>query len=168
MRNFVADFKRNNKNPITLSIILTYRFGNCVHYKVKIPIVRQLLWITYLFLDVFLVRIIGSGELPAKSKIGKGFKLPHSLNGVIIHPDSVIGENVTMLHQVTVGSIHTKGNIPPTIGNGVVIGAGAKIVGNIKIGNNVKIGTNAVVLKDVPDDHTAVGNPARNVYKLTS
>jgi serine O-acetyltransferase len=48
----------------------------------------------------------------------------------------------------------------PCIGNGVYIGAGAKVIGAITIGDNVTIGANAVVLKDVPDNHVAVGVPA--------
>ena len=51
----------------------------------------------------------------------------------------------------------------PTIGNNVVIGSGAQILGPILIGNNSRIGTNAVVLKNVPENHTFVGIPARKV-----
>jgi len=168
MANFIADLKRNNKNPIILSVILTYRFGNFVFYKLKIPVLKQLLWFTYLVLDVIVVRVIGGGELPAKAKVGKGLKLQHGINGVIIHPDTVIGENVTIMHQVTLGAVHTNGNIPPKIGNGVFIGAGAKVIGDINVGDNAKIGTNAVVIHNVPNNATSVGIPARNILKRTS
>jgi serine O-acetyltransferase len=55
----------------------------------------------------------------------------------------------------------------PTIKNSAVIGTGAKVLGNITIGENSKVGANSVVVKDVPDDTTAVGVPARNITKGT-
>lgn len=169
MSYFIHDLKRNNRNPITLSSILTYRFGNFIYYRIKVPIFKQILWLLYCLLDLIIVRAIGGGEIPAKAKIGKGIKFQHSVNGVILHPDTIIGENVTIMHQVTLGAIHVNGNnVPPQIGDGVFIGAGAKVIGDITIGNKAKIGTNAVVLKSVPEYATAVGNPARNLLKRTS
>lgn len=84
-------------------------------------------------------------------------KLPHGLNGIIIHPRVKIGKNCTIYQQVTIG----KGtHNPATIGDNCIIGAGAKIIGDVKIGNNVTIGANCVVIKDIPDNCTAVGVPA--------
>ena len=62
------------------------------------------------------------------------------------------------------GKENKTGKRHPTIGDNVLIGCGAKILGNITIGNNAKIGANAVILKDVPDNATAVGVP-RESYK---
>lgn len=87
---------------------------------------------------------------------------PHGLNGIIIHMKSVIGENATIYHQVTIAS--SKGGTP-IIGDNVVIGTGAKIIGGVHIGNNVKIGANAVVVKDIPDNCTVVGVPGVIVKK---
>lgn len=94
---------------------------------------------------------------------------PHGLNGIVISRKCSIGMNATILHQVTIGTKITTAKstsfedvLAPTIGDNVYIGAGAKIIGNITIGNNVLIGANAVVTKDVPDNHTAVGNPAKS------
>ncbi|MED4043733.1 hypothetical protein P4640_12130 [Priestia aryabhattai] len=168
MKHIKLDFKRNNKNPITLSALITYRTGNWIYYRCNIPIIKQFFWFLYLLADVVFVRIIGGGELPAKTKIDCGLKLPHGVNGIIVHPDAVIGKNVTIMHQVTLGSVHTNGNVPPYIGDEVFIGAGAKIIGNITVGNKARIGTNAVVIKDVTEQATAVGNPARNILKHTS
>lgn len=87
--------------------------------------------------------------------------LPHHLNGIIISHKAKIGANCIICQQVTIAE---KGYDAATIGDNVLLGAGAKILGGIKIGNNAKIGANAVVLQDVPDNCTAVGNPAKIIY----
>lgn len=87
--------------------------------------------------------------------------LPHHLNGIIISHKAKIGANCCICQQVTIAE---KGYDAAKIGDNVLLGAGAKILGGVKIGNNAKIGANAVVLQDVPDYCTAVGNPARIIY----
>lgn len=84
--------------------------------------------------------------------------MPHP-NGIVIHPGAQIGPNCLIFQQVTIG---TRGQVhPPVIGGHVDIGAGAKILGPVTIGNHVLIGANAVVVCDIPDGCTAVGNPSR-------
>ncbi len=83
--------------------------------------------------------------------------MPHA-NGIVIHPDALIGPNCLIFQQVTIGTRGPGG--APQIGGHVDIGAGAKILGPVKIGNHVVIGANAVVLSDVPDNCMAVGIPA--------
>lgn len=90
------------------------------------------------------------------ARLGQGLGLPHA-NGVVIHEDTVIGDNCMIMQQVTIGIIEAH---PPTIGSNVYIGAGAKVLGNIRLGDRARIGANAVVLHDVPEDHTAAGVPA--------
>ena len=88
--------------------------------------------------------------------------LPHGLYGIIVSHNAVIGKNVTIFHQVTIG----EGNGgAPTIGDNVYIGAGAKIIGGITIGNNVKIGANCVVFMDIPDNCTVVSPKPRIIIK---
>lgn len=84
--------------------------------------------------------------------------MPHP-NGIVIHPGATIGCNCLIFQQVTIGT--REGQAPPVIGGHVDIGAGAKILGAVTIGNHACIGANAVVLKDVPEDKTAVGVPAK-------
>jgi serine O-acetyltransferase len=92
------------------------------------------------------------------SKNRGGIRIVHP-NGIVIHGKAVIGNNLTIFQQVTIGVIEKSEIVqkPPIIGNNVYIGAGAKILGNIVIGDNVKIGANAVVTKDVPANATVVG-----------
>ncbi|KAI7985639.1 Serine acetyltransferase 5 [Camellia lanceoleosa] len=107
--------------------------------------------------DVFSV------DIHPAARIGRGVLLDHA-TGVVIGETAVVGNNVSILHHVTLGGTgKVGGDRHPKIGDGVLIGAGATILGNVKIGEGVKIGAGSVVLIDVPPWTTAVGNPARLV-----
>ena len=81
--------------------------------------------------------------------------------GVVIGETSIIGDNCTIYHGVTLGGTgKDKKKRHPDIGSNVIIGCGAKILGPIVIGDNVKIGANSVVLKSVENNKTVVGIPA--------
>ena len=110
-------------------------------------------------------RIFTGIDIHPKAAIGNRFFIDHGA-GVVIGETAVIGDDVLIYQQVTLGgtgSAHTKRH--PTIGNNVIIGAGAKILGNITIGNNVRIGAGSVVINDVPDNSTVVGIPWRVVHQ---
>lgn len=95
------------------------------------------------------------------AKIGRGILLDHA-TGVVIGETAVIGNYVSILHNVTLGGTgKASGDRHPKIGDGVLIGAGTCILGNIRIGDGAKVGAGSVVLKEVPPRTTAVGNPAR-------
>jgi len=103
--------------------------------------------------------IITGADIPLNTQIGGGLALTHP-NGVVIHPESVIGVNCLIFQQATIGRGGKKPG-SPLLGGHVDVGAGARILGGVRIGNCVRIGANAVVLDDVPDHCTAVGIPAR-------
>ena len=86
--------------------------------------------------------------------------LPHGITGIFVSHSAKIGENCTILQNVTIGSSKKKA---PIIGNNCVIGAGAVIIGGITIGDNCNIGANATVFKDVPSNTTVVCQPPRYI-----
>ncbi|KAK9734929.1 hypothetical protein RND81_04G172000 [Saponaria officinalis] len=97
------------------------------------------------------------------AKIGTGMLLDHA-TGVVIGETAVIGNNVSILHNVTLGGTgKSGGDRHPKVGNGVLIGAGACVLGNVMVGDGAKIGAGSLVLKDVHPKTTVVGNPARLV-----
>lgn len=86
-------------------------------------------------------------------------KLPHGLNGIIIGDNVQIGENVIIMHRVTIAEGFK--DKPTVIGNNVFIGVGAVIRSGNIIGDNVKIGANAVVTHDIPSNCVVGGVPAK-------
>lgn len=87
---------------------------------------------------------------------------PHGLYGIVVTHNAVIGNNVTIYHQVTIGQGKDGA---PKIGDDVQIGAGAIIIGNVIIGNRVKIGAGCVVTENIPDDATVVSGKPRIIFK---
>ena len=102
--------------------------------------------------------VVTGADIPLNCRLGGGVLLPHP-NGIVIHPDAVIGPNCLIFQQVTIGCV--EGSKAPVIGGHVDIGAGAKVLGTVKVGDNVLIGANSVVLNDVKEGATVVGIPAR-------
>ena len=102
--------------------------------------------------------VITGADIPLNCAIGGGLRLPHP-NGVVIHPQARIGPNCLIFQQVTLGTLETGG--APFIAGHVDIGAGAKLLGPVTVGEHAVIGANAVVLRNVPAHHVAVGIPAR-------
>lgn len=99
-------------------------------------------------------------EIHPGATIGRRFFIDHGM-GVVIGETAVVGDDVLMYHQVTLGG-RSRGQVKrhPTIGDRVLLGAGAKIIGNITVGDDAKIGANALVVKDVPPGTVVVGSPA--------
>ena len=94
-------------------------------------------------------------------RIGKGMWIAHPY-ATILAADS-IGDNFGCIHCTTLGNTSTG---RPTIGNNVLLGANVTVIGPVHIGNNVIVGAGAVVVKDIPDNSVAVGNPAKVIKSL--
>lgn len=115
-----------------------------------------------LFVQMRISEMFGVDIHPA-ARIGKGIMIDHA-HSIVIGETAVVGDNVSMLHSVTLGGTGKEdGDRHPKIGDGVLIGAGAKVLGNISVGANSRIAAGSVVLADVPCCKTVAGVPARIV-----
>ena len=102
-------------------------------------------------------------DINPAARIGKGIMIDHA-HAIVIGETAVVGDDVSMLHSVTLGGTgKDDADRHPKIGDGVLIGAGAKVLGNIKVGNCSRIAAGSVVLKEVPPCKTVAGIPAKIV-----
>ena len=114
------------------------------------------------FLQMRISEHFGVDIHPA-ARLGKGIMIDHA-HSIVIGETAVVGDNVSMLHSVTLGGTGKEdGDRHPKIGDGVLIGAGAKVLGNIEIGHCSRIAAGSVVLHAVPPCKTVAGVPARIV-----
>ena len=162
--------KRDPAAKSIMSIVLTYPGVKAVFfhqisnffYKAGFDLIARIISQT--------IRFFTGIEIHPGAKIGRNLFIDHGM-GVVIGETTEIGDDVTIYHAVTLGgsspSIDTERQRHekrhPTIGDGVVIGSGAQIIGPVKIGKSSRIAANAVVVKDVPENATMVGIPARAV-----
>ena len=171
MSSFLESIKsRDPAAKSVLSIVLTYPgvkavfFHKFAHlfYVAGFDLIARIISQT--------IRFFTGIEIHPGAKIGKNLFIDHGM-GVVIGETSEIGDNVTIYHAVTLGGSspsidserqrHEKRH--PTIGNDVVIGSGAQVIGPVNVGNGARIAANAVVVKDVPENATMVGIPAKAV-----
>jgi serine O-acetyltransferase len=102
-------------------------------------------------------------DIHPAARIGRGIMIDHA-TGVVIGETAVVDDDVSMLHEVTLGGTGKEtGDRHPKVRQGVLIGAGAKILGNVVIGEGSRVGAGSVVLSDVPPHSTVVGVPAKVV-----
>lgn len=140
-----------------LHAVWLYRLAHKLH-SLNIPVLPR-------FISQ-MARLFTGIDIHPGAKIRGNIFIDHGM-GVVIGSSAEIGNNVLIYSGVVLGSREGSYDLGfgskrhPTIGDNVLIGTGAKILGNIFIGDNSKIGANAVVLQDVPSNHTAVGIPAR-------
>ncbi|MDP4033679.1 MAG: serine O-acetyltransferase [Pseudorhodobacter sp.] len=114
------------------------------------------------FVQMRVSEVFGVDIHPA-ARIGRGVMIDHA-HSIVIGETAVVGDNVSMLHSVTLGGTGKQdGDRHPKIGDGVMIGAGAKVLGNIHVGHCSRIAAGSVVLQDVPPCSTVAGVPARVV-----
>jgi serine O-acetyltransferase len=147
----------------SLEILLTYggvqarlchRVAHALH-RAGVPVIPRLL--------AHAAKVMTGVEIHPAARIGRSLFIDHGA-GVVIGETAEIGHHVTLYQGVTLGGTgFAKGKRHPSIGDEVVIGAGAKLLGAITVGRRAKIGANSVVIHDVPDSSTVVGNPGHPV-----
>ena len=143
-----------NVHPKNRIPIYLLRYGEYYYEKSNKNLIYKIISIfVRLGVKLFINKM---NHIPLEAKIGGGLFIPHYF-GIVISGDSIIGNNVTIMHQVTIGADVTRSGKSPQIGNNVFIGPGAKIIGDCSVGNNVIIGANATITKDIPDNSTVVG-----------
>ncbi len=139
-----------------LHALVAYRFAHRL-YKWNIPLIPRII--------SYLTRIVTGIEIHPGAQIGRRFFIDHG-EGVVIGATTIIGDDVLVYQQVTLGGTGKEsGKRHPTLGNNVIVGAGAKVLGNITIGDYVRIGAGSVVVEDVPEHSTVVGVPGRIVHR---
>lgn len=139
-----------------LQALISHRIAHKLAYW-KIPFIPRLI--------SYWTRIFTGIEIHPKARIGNRFFIDHG-EGVVIGETTIIGDDVLIYQQVTLGGTGNEhGKRHPTIGNNVIIGAGAKILGNITIGDNTRVGAGSVVVDDVPEHCTVVGVPGSVVQQ---
>ena len=141
-----------------LHALIAYRLAHRL-YKWHIPLLPRMI--------SYLTRIITGIEIHPAARIGRRFFIDHG-EGVVIGETTIIGDDVLVYQQVTLGGTGKDfGKRHPTVGNHVIIGAGAKVLGDIIIADHVRIGAGSVVIEDVPSHSTVVGVPGRIVQRAT-
>ena len=134
--------------------IQSYRFGHWLWRQQRQSLAR--------FFQSRIAEVFDVDIHPA-AQLGSGIMLDHA-TGLVVGETVKIGNDVSMLHGVTLGGSGAGGGVRhPQIGNGVLISAGAKLLGHISIGDGAKIGAGSVVLDNVPAHTTVAGVPARPV-----
>ena len=171
MNNFFESIIRRDpaaRNKI--NIILAYPGVKAVFFH----FVAHKLWKLKIYLIARMIsqfsRFLTGIEIHPAAKIGKNLFIDHGM-GVVIGETSEISDNVTIYHGVTLGGISPAENSMeqvnvkrhPTIKDNCIIGSGAQILGPVILEKNARIGANTVILKDVAENGTMVGNPARNI-----
>lgn len=137
--------------------VVNYRFAHFLYTKGFKLLARFIMGITQFVTNI---------DIHPGAQIGRRVFFDHAF-GVVVGETAIVGDDVLIYQGVTLGGVNLNRGEKrhPTIRNGSVIGAGAKVLGDITIGHHCRIGSNSVVVKDVPDETTAVGIPARVITK---
>lgn len=134
--------------------LLSHRVAHALHHA-GVPLAPRLL--------ANATRMATGVEIHPAASIGRALFIDHGA-GVVIGETSEIGDDVTLYQGVTLGGTgFQRGKRHPTVGDAVTVGSGAKLLGPINVGDRAKIGANSVVIHDVPENATVVGNPGHPV-----
>jgi serine O-acetyltransferase len=134
--------------------LLAHRVAHAL-WEAEVPLVPRTI--------AYTSRSITGVEIHPAARIGSDFFIDHG-SGVVIGETAEIGDRVTLYQGVTLGGTgFARGKRHPTLEDDVTVGSGAKLLGPVTVGENAKVGANTVVIEDVPDHTTVVGNPGHPV-----
>jgi serine O-acetyltransferase len=157
--NLREDWSENRRLSGALSVITVtiFRIGQYGHHgRGPLATVAKPL---HAVLDLTWMKLLIGVELPPSIRCGPGLNLPHCARGSVVHGSARLGSHVTLSHGVTVGELWPKPGAP-TIGNTVYLGVKSSVLGPVTMGARSRAAAHALVIKDVPDAHTAIGVPA--------
>lgn len=157
--NIFQDLQANRANPKGMLVMVLFRTMHLLRQSVITFILFLPLFIAYRLLVEWTLCI----ELPWKTRIGPGFRLDHG-QALVVNDNTVFGAGCSVRSCTTIGNKRLPDGTysgSPRFGDRVDIGCNAVIIGPISIGDDAVIGAGAVVVKDVPAGHVALGNPAR-------
>jgi len=169
LREDIASFKlRDPAARSTMEIVLCYPgFHALIVHRMAHRLWNNHFHLLARFIS-YLGRIVTAIEIHPGAQIGRRFVIDHG-TGVVVGETSVVGDDVTLYHSVTLGgtspAVDSQNQVGqkrhPTVMDGAIIGSGAAVLGPITIGKNARVGANSVVTKDIPASVTAVGIPAK-------
>lgn len=159
-----ADYHRHGASLASAAFVslCIYRFGRW-GTGLQNRLARSLASRLYGFINLFVANVTKIW-IPPGVTIGAGFHIIHDEGSLSIHPDTIIGDRVGVMHNVTIGTNMRDG--APVIGDDVFIGVNSTVLGAIHIGDRVRIAANTAITTNVPPDSIAVGSPARIYPRL--
>ena len=162
------DVHLSKKEKILRAILLHYNHEKYWKYRQKVVLPNCGTKIGNILRLIYIKKSDAYNNASMGTHLGYGAsfaeppQLPHGLNGIIVSHNAIVGKNIRIFHQVTIGEGR---NGAPIIGDNVVIGAGAKLIGGIHIGNNVKIAAGCVVMQDIPDNAVVLPSELRIIVR---
>ena len=161
-----SDYVRHGSSitdPAFISLSI-FRYGKWANTR-KNRLARKVANLFYGVLKFFVLNVT-KVWIPPETVIGKDFHIIHAEGSLSIHPATVIGDRVGVMHNVTIGTNMSSG--APVIGDDVFIGVNSTVLGKIRIGDRVRIAANTAVTTDIPSDSVAIGSPAKIYPRLSA